>query len=161
MSNSTHAASRSRSQRASPLQTVPIPLEHGDSTLSSLYSVQAAEPVLPGHFPGLAIFPGVCQIECVHLTALIALEHAAAEHAAGGRGALRLVSIENARFLAPVFPGDDVRTDISVRKVGAEEWICTATTSVRGANAGVFRLRYRAEPEAGDGGAGQNEGRGA
>lgn len=152
MSSDTQVTTGFHSRRASPLLAAPILGEHDSNTLSfsSRYSVQAGEPVLTGHFPGLAIFPGVCLIECAHLSVLSALEQAV-----DGREALRLAGIESARFLAPVFPGDEVQTDISARRADTGDWVCSAVTSVRGTQTGVFRLRYRAEP------ADQGEGRGA
>lgn len=151
MSSDTQVTTGFQSRGASPLHATPILEEHDSNTLSfsSRYSVQATEPVLIGHFPGLAIFPGVCLIECAHLSALSALEQAA------DGAMLRLAGIESARFLAPVFPGDEVQTDISAQRVDAEDWVCSAVTSVRGTQTGVFRLRYRAEP------ADQGEGRDA
>ena len=70
-----------------------------DSALArSSHTVDPADPLFAGHFPGNPVLPGVCLI---HHACRIALT---APPAPG----LRLVGIESAQFLAPVRPGDEV-----------------------------------------------------
>jgi 3-hydroxyacyl-[acyl-carrier-protein] dehydratase len=127
-------------RRASPLRGIPDIRERGDNRWSSNYLVDDTEPVLAGHFPGFAIFPGICLIECANLTALAALADI------GGRGQpRRLAAVESARFLRPVFPGDEVRAEVTLSQQPAGAWICSARLSVRGADAAAFRLRYQSE----------------
>ncbi|HZM79784.1 MAG TPA: hypothetical protein VFC19_28980 [Candidatus Limnocylindrales bacterium] len=108
----------------------------GDSFTGSV-TIGATEPVLSGHFPGFPIFPGVCLIECAHQTALLALaDRVAAPH---------LSAIERTRFLAPVFPGDEVTAEVTPVASG-DGWSCRATvlTTRRGETvlAAQLKLRY-------------------
>ncbi|HET6212417.1 MAG TPA: hypothetical protein VFE14_06040 [Micromonosporaceae bacterium] len=102
--------------------------------------VDAAEPLLAGHFPGFAIFPGVCLIECAHRAARTALVRYA------GDDPVELVGIEVARFLYPVFPGDRVDTEVTVEPVHRGEvedgWRCPARLTVGDQLAAIVRLRY-------------------
>jgi 3-hydroxyacyl-[acyl-carrier-protein] dehydratase len=123
---------------ASPLiGAVRIRAHEPDRILTS-FTVDHDEPVLVGHFPGYPILPGVCLVECAHRSALLAL---------AGRGVPLLVGIDRARFQQPVFPGDEVLTDLSVAADG-DAWSCRARLTVRRdaesepLQAAQVRLRY-------------------
>ncbi|MER6623309.1 hypothetical protein [Streptomyces sp. NPDC000931] len=102
-------------------------------------SVDTDEPVFPGHYPGFTIFPGVCVIECVHLGGLAAPPP--------GVRRLELAAVETTRFLSPVFPGDQVETDL-VWTGGPGVWTCAATVSTVRGTAAKVRLRFTAEEAA-------------
>jgi 3-hydroxyacyl-[acyl-carrier-protein] dehydratase len=114
--------------------------------LSATIEIEPSEPVLEGHFPGFAIFPGVCLVECAHRTALLAL----AECGAPGTRT-RLAACETVRFLHPVYPGDRILVEVSVLPLD-EGWRCRTRVLVypRGAagepvEAATAKLRYRCE----------------
>ncbi|HZM75513.1 MAG TPA: FabA/FabZ family ACP-dehydratase [Candidatus Limnocylindrales bacterium] len=97
-------------------------------------TVDPSDPVLAGHFPGFAILPGVLLIEYAHQAAL--------SHLAGKAAGAELTRIESARFLAPVFPGDRVVTELSVKAV-EDGWRCTARLLAGSEPAALVKLRYR------------------
>jgi 3-hydroxyacyl-[acyl-carrier-protein] dehydratase len=127
---------------ASPLAAEPLITQRHGNQMSAVYTVQATEPVLAGHFPGFPIFPGVCLIECAHKMAAQVLADASGQTPAAG-----LTVIERARFLRPVFPGDEIIAEVTVAPV-ADGWLCTAGLRVHPAGAeapidvATFRLRY-------------------
>jgi 3-hydroxyacyl-[acyl-carrier-protein] dehydratase len=112
---------------------------HGDEFVGVI-AIDEIEPVLAGHFPGFPILPGVCLVECVHQTALVALSpHTALP-------ALRV--IEKVRFLEPVFPGDQLTVHIGI-STHDDGWACRArvvaqrpSTPGRCFEAAVVKLRY-------------------
>lgn len=63
------------------------------------------EPYLVGHFPGFPVLPGVFILEC--------LDQAIRQVLAGR--SVRLSAVRSMRFLAPIFPGDTMHLDVSVR----------------------------------------------
>ena len=120
---------------ASPLSAAPRISERRPGGIVAVLRVDPSEPVLHGHFPGFPIFPGVCLVEIAHQAALLC------------RPGARLTAIERVRFLAPVFPGDEVIADLTF--TGAR---CTARIDARRpdgqrSSAAVARLRY-ADPAA-------------
>ncbi|MFI6849634.1 hypothetical protein OG535_07055 [Kitasatospora sp. NBC_00085] len=112
----------------------PSVLDAGGRTAAATTVVVGAdEPVLPGHYPGFPIFPGVCVIECVRLSALAAPPP--------GAGPLTLAEVESTRFLSPVFPGDELSMELTWRD-GAAGWTCTAKVATSRAVAAQARLRF-------------------
>ncbi|MBV6698120.1 hypothetical protein KV557_13400 [Kitasatospora aureofaciens] len=91
------------------------------------------ETVLPGHYPGFPIFPGVCVIECVRLSAVAAPPP--------GAESLALAEVESTRFLSPVFPGDELTVELTW-SAAAEGWKCTAKVATVRAVAAQARLRF-------------------
>jgi 3-hydroxyacyl-[acyl-carrier-protein] dehydratase len=93
-------------------------LEPGASA-EAIKNISAADPVLAGHFPGRMIYPGVLLVECVaQLAAVIYGSAAVAAIQAGQDGGAPvgdvaervgyLAEIKQAKFLRPVYPGDQV-----------------------------------------------------
>ncbi|WP_203935328.1 3-hydroxyacyl-ACP dehydratase FabZ family protein [Virgisporangium ochraceum] len=99
-------------------------------------TVSPDEPVFPGHYPDFPIFPGVCEVEYVHLSALLTAPD----------GPVELVALDSARFTGPVHPGD--RIDIEMRWT-TTDGVVVCSASVRGprGECANVRLRYRPAPE--------------
>jgi 3-hydroxymyristoyl/3-hydroxydecanoyl-(acyl carrier protein) dehydratase len=74
------------------------PHDHG---FRAQLTVDPAFSILPDHFPGNPILPGMCMVQAVLLAAA----------AAQGLPDLRLALLKNAKFLHPVEPGDQVVLD--------------------------------------------------
>lgn len=90
-------------------------------------------PVLAGHYPGFPILPGVCLIECAHRSIVTVARYA--------RTTLELQEIERTRFLSPVFPGDELRSEIHLTRDGSQ-WHCAAVLSTSRGKSADVRLRY-------------------
>jgi 3-hydroxyacyl-[acyl-carrier-protein] dehydratase len=108
----------------------------GDAvTLTARVAVRGDEPNLRGHFPGLAVFPGVFVIE----TLCQAMAHAF------GTGTGRppvLREVRSVRFLAPLLDGDELTLRASVIPGAGGGWSVRATGTRRD---GTTAARIRAE----------------
>ncbi|MBI4879933.1 MAG: hypothetical protein HY812_09800 [Planctomycetes bacterium] len=103
-------------------------VEPGAGALSATFLFPRDLAVFAGHFPGSPLVPGVYLVEAVR---------AALERARGR--SLRLVEVRDARFTAPVLPGDLVRVEVA-HAGGAPPWSCQAVLSRRGEVAARIEL---------------------
>lgn len=110
-----------------------LPTEKAGRT-STRFTVAVDETVLPGHYPGFPIFPGVCLVEYVHQSVLAT---APAEEPGP-----ELVAVESTRFTGPVYPGDELTADIDWKPVDGA-WQCRAKIRSGRGDAASVRLRYR------------------
>ncbi|CAM5699682.1 3-hydroxyacyl-ACP dehydratase FabZ family protein [Streptomyces antimycoticus] len=110
--------------------------DRGKVRAATAVTVGEDEAVFPGHYPGFPIFPGVCVIECVHLSGL--------RTPPPGSAGLELVAVESTRFLSPVFPGDRLAVDL-VWTGGSGAWKCAAKVATERGPAAQVRLRFTAE----------------
>jgi 3-hydroxyacyl-[acyl-carrier-protein] dehydratase len=74
----------------------------------AIKNLSHGEPVFQGHFPGMPIFPGVLQLECIAQTAGLCFGEEI-----GDRVGV-LASIEAARFHRPARPGDQLRIEARI-----------------------------------------------
>ncbi|WP_410539872.1 3-hydroxyacyl-ACP dehydratase FabZ family protein [Streptomyces sp. KL2] len=130
----------------SPVLAVPRPVreparDEGSGGWSAGFSVaiDESEPVFAGHYPDFPIFPGVCVMECVRRAAEAAKPPESGE--------LRLAAVESSRFLAAVYPGDELAIELSWSPRG-EGWRCSARVATGRGQAASVRLRYRREATA-------------
>ena len=80
----------------------------------ALKAVSANEPQFTGHFPGRPIMPGVLMVEALAQTGAVAVL-SLPEH----RGKLALFAgIDDCRFRRMVLPGDTLRLEITLEKLG-------------------------------------------
>ncbi|MEU9987499.1 3-hydroxyacyl-ACP dehydratase FabZ family protein [Streptomyces sp. NPDC007971] len=120
---------------ASPLAgAVEVLPGDGEYATAARFTVDAAETVLPGHYPGFPIFPGVCLVECTHQGALATVPEKAE--------AVSLAAVESARFTGPVFPGDRVDIAMAWKQTPAGDWQCRAKLRTGRGPAASVRLRY-------------------
>jgi 3-hydroxyacyl-[acyl-carrier-protein] dehydratase len=130
------AAPRSAPRAAGVLSgTVEVVPSPKDGRTSTRYTVSADETVLPGHYPGFPIFPGVCLVEYVHRSVLAT--------APAGEPEPELVAVESTRFTGPVYPGDALSADIDWKPVDGPAWQCRAKVRSGRGDAASVRLRYR------------------
>ncbi len=74
----------------------------------AIKNLSHGEPVFLGHFPGMPIFPGVLQLECMAQTAGLCF---GAE--IGDRVGV-LASVDGAKFHRPARPGDQLRIEAKI-----------------------------------------------
>ncbi|MEU9113902.1 hypothetical protein AB0D04_19490 [Streptomyces sp. NPDC048483] len=104
-------------------------------TAATAFTVAADEPVLPGHYPGFPIFPGICLVEYVHTSALATVP--------GGPGTgPQLAAIESTRFTGAVYPGDELTAELAWKQQ-PDGWQCKAVVRSPRGDAARVRLRYR------------------
>lgn len=106
--------------------------------VSSQVCMDPGNPIFAGHYPGLALVPGVCLIEFVHRTVLMT--------ASLRDVSLALDTVVRARFLDPVFPGEDINAKVMVVP-GVTHWDAKAT--VNGGRGAAARITLRYRPSAG------------
>jgi len=77
----------------------------------ALKHVRAEEPYFAGHFPGAPVMPGVLIIEAMAQAGALLLFREVPDRESK---LVFFAGIDQARFRAPVFPGDDLRLEIDV-----------------------------------------------
>ncbi len=78
-----------------------VRVEPREGGFRAVLTVDPSLSVLPDHFPGQPILPGMCMVQAVLVAAA----------AARGVRDLRLTLLKNAKFMHPVVPGDQVVID--------------------------------------------------
>jgi 3-hydroxyacyl-[acyl-carrier-protein] dehydratase len=103
--------------RTQPYAVPLIALDHLEVTplndgfwVTATKTVLPDDPYLPAHFPGRPIYPGVFVLETLSQAVV-----AATEEAPDRRAKLKLTCLRSARFLAPLLPGDVLRSSITIR----------------------------------------------
>lgn len=74
----------------------------------AIKNLSHGEPVFAGHFPGMPLFPGVLQLECMAQTAGLCFGEEI-----GDRVGV-LAGVEGARFHRPARPGDQLRIEAKI-----------------------------------------------
>lgn len=78
--------------------------------------VSISDPILQGHFPGFPILPGVVQVEAMAQAAVV-LAHLSGVFDPALHNCLFL-GIEQAKFRAPVVPGDVLTIEVQAQRLG-------------------------------------------
>lgn len=94
-----------------------------------LKNVSGNEPFFVGHFPGFEIMPGVLILESLAQASIILFKKGASD-TGNGENVFLLVSVSNARFSKPVFPGDQMLLEINVDKIVSKGAIVHGTAKV-------------------------------
>jgi 3-hydroxyacyl-[acyl-carrier-protein] dehydratase len=77
----------------------------------ALKKVRAEEPYFAGHFPGAPVMPGVLIIESLAQAGALLLFREVPDR---DKKLVFFAGIDEARFRAPVFPGDTLRLEVDV-----------------------------------------------
>ncbi|MEP3245888.1 MAG: 3-hydroxyacyl-ACP dehydratase FabZ [Sneathiella sp.] len=97
---------------------------------TGIKNVTMNEPQFQGHFPGRPIMPGVMIVEAMAQTAgVLVIKSLSAENA--GKHVL-FMSIDNARFRAPVTPGDVMHIKVEKRQQRGPVWKFSGIVEVDG-----------------------------
>ena len=117
-----------------------------EKRIVALKNVTANEIFFLGHFPEEAIMPGAMILEGMG-QATIVLFKKSFETEGNSSGALYLFSSCKARFLKPVFPGDQLRFEIKLRyataTAGAAEGLATVDGQLVTRSELVFGIRRK------------------
>ena len=92
-------------------------------------NVSGNEPVFVGHFPDFAIMPGVLIVEAMAQASII-LFRKSLPTKDNKDTVFLLASIGNARFMKPVFPGDQLSIEVVVEKIVSKGAIIQSTAKV-------------------------------
>lgn len=116
-----------------------VSVEPVEGGLEAVFVFAPELEVFAGHFPGRPLVPGVYLIEGVRT---------AVERVLGRE--LRLARIADARFTAPVAPGDAVRFDVRLTPEEsaseATSWVAKADLACSGVSCAKLRLRLGGSP---------------
>ena len=82
-----------------------------DRRIVALKNVTENEPFFPGHFPHIAVMPGVLVVEAMAQAAAV-LSLKSMGHKNDGKWVYYFVGIDGARFKRPITPGDQLRIEV-------------------------------------------------
>ena len=106
-------------------------------------AVTATEWWAQGHFPGLPVMPGVFQVEALAQTMAV---YVAKQPGFGDRIGL-FAAIDECRFKRVVVPGDTLRLEVTMEKLGSRFGRAKAVASVDGEIACQATLSFIIPPE--------------
>jgi len=95
-----------------------------NESLIGYKNVSISEPVFQGHFPGHPIYPGVMILEgMAQAGGILAFQSMAMTKEEAAQKVVYFMSIDKAKFRAPVKPGDRLEYRISVIKNKGAIWM--------------------------------------
>jgi len=103
-----------------------------DTSVVAIKNVTINEPFFQGHFPGHPVMPGVLLIEAMAQAAGLLTQLSRQSHGDAGSPLFYLVKVDNARFNAPVVPGDQLRLEVSLQRLVRGMGLFAARTVVDG-----------------------------
>ena len=98
-----------------PFLLVDRVLELTPDKVVALKNVSWNEPYFQGHFPGTPVMPGVLQVEALAQTMAV---YVATQPGFGDRIGL-FAGIDEVRFKRVVVPGDTLRLEVTMEKLGS------------------------------------------
>jgi 3-hydroxyacyl-[acyl-carrier-protein] dehydratase len=97
---------------------------------TGIKNVSINEHYFQGHFPSRPVMPGVLIIEAMAQTAAVLVVHTLGPQAEGKL--VYFMSVDNARFRRPVFPGDVLHVRVMKQRHRANVWKFEGRAEVRG-----------------------------
>jgi 3-hydroxyacyl-[acyl-carrier-protein] dehydratase len=97
---------------------------------TGIKNVSINEHYFQGHFPTRPVMPGVLIIEAMAQTAAVLVVHTLGPEAEGKL--VYFMSVDNARFRRPVFPGDVLHVRVSKQRNRGNVWKFEGRATVRG-----------------------------
>jgi len=104
-----------------------------DVSAVGIKNVSINEPQFQGHFPAMAVMPGVMIVEAMAQTAAILVVHTMGERAEGRH--VYFMSIDECRFRRPVTPGDVMRIEVKKLRGRGNVWRFEGQVTVDGQRA--------------------------
>jgi 3-hydroxyacyl-[acyl-carrier-protein] dehydratase len=103
-----------------------------DKSVVALKNVTINEPFFQGHFPGHAVMPGVLIVEAMAQAAGLLTQISSRLKGSTGSPLFYLAKVDNARFNAPVVPGDQLRLEVELKRLLRSMGLFEARTVVDG-----------------------------
>ena len=97
---------------------------------TGIKNVSINEHFFQGHFPSRPVMPGVLIIEAMAQTAAVLVVHTLGPDSEGKL--VYFMSVDNARFRRPVFPGDVLHVRVMKQRHRANVWKFEGRAEVRG-----------------------------
>jgi len=97
---------------------------------TGIKNVSINEHYFQGHFPTRPVMPGVLIIEAMAQTAAVLVVHTLGPESEGKL--VYFMSVDNARFRRPVFPGDVLHVRVSKQRNRGNVWKFEGRATVRG-----------------------------
>jgi beta-hydroxyacyl-ACP dehydratase FabZ len=112
-----------------PFLLVDRIVELEESRIVGIKNVTANEPYFPGHFPGNPVMPGVLIVEAMaQVAGVLVLKPMPDRHSK----VVMLAKIDEAKFIRPVRPGDQLRLEITMLHLRPTRAKMTAVATVDG-----------------------------
>jgi 3-hydroxyacyl-[acyl-carrier-protein] dehydratase len=110
-----------------------------EQSIVAIKNVTINEPFFEGHFPGHPVMPGVLIVEALAQASglLIGLSGTMTDK---DDRIFYLAKVDNARFLRPVVPGDQLHLEVQLKRRLRSMGIFTARARVDGADAATCEL---------------------
>ena len=120
-----------------------VEYEPDEKRIVAIKGVSATEWFFQGHFPGLPVMPGVLQVEALAQTMAV---YVAKQPGFGDRIGL-FAGIDDTRFKRIVVPGDTLRLEVTMDKLGSRFGKGRGVASVNGEVACEATLTFIIPPE--------------
>jgi 3-hydroxyacyl-[acyl-carrier-protein] dehydratase len=103
-----------------------------DQSVVTLKNVTINEPFFNGHFPGHPVMPGVLIVEAMAQSAGLLTLISNRLKGSNSNSLFYLAKVDNARFNAPVVPGDQLRMEVRLKRLMRSMGLFEARTLVDG-----------------------------
>ncbi|HEY9132761.1 MAG TPA: 3-hydroxyacyl-ACP dehydratase FabZ [Dyella sp.] len=118
-----------------------------DKSVVALKNVTINEPFFQGHFPGHPVMPGVLIVEAMAQTAGLLTQISSRLKGNTGSPLFYLAKVDNARFNAIVKPGDQLRMEVSLKRLLRSMGLFEAKALVDGKEVASCELMCAARAE--------------
>jgi 3-hydroxyacyl-[acyl-carrier-protein] dehydratase len=118
-----------------------------DVSVVTLKGVTINEPFFQGHFPGHPVMPGVLIVEAMAQSAGLLTQISNRLKGNTASSLFYLAKVDNARFNAPVVPGDQLRMEVRLKRLMRSMGIFEARALVDGKEVASCELMCAARSE--------------
>jgi 3-hydroxyacyl-[acyl-carrier-protein] dehydratase len=118
-----------------------------DQSVVTIKNVTINEPFFTGHFPGHPVMPGVLIVEAMAQSAGLLTQLSARSKGGSPSSLFYLAKVDNARFNAPVIPGDQLRMEVRLKRLLRNMGLFEARTLVDGKEVASCELMCAARSE--------------